>query len=273
MHSYVNCNLRVLARRPELLDRHLTGHVPPELGLDPLLLDATEPAWHADVAARLDAAGLGRGLHLPFFDLQPGSADSRIRQATLDRLRQALAVARLYRPDNLIGHAAYNRFLYGRSFTDWANRAAATWAEALSDWPDHPPLYLENTHETDPAHLAGMATTLKALLPRQQAERVGVCLDIGHWYSFAGGARRDDLEAWVETLAPVIGHLHLHDNDGSFDQHLGPGAGTIPFARLFSLLANHNLQPTATFEPHTDLAYDQCLDFVATHAAVLSWCR
>lgn len=271
MRSYANCNLRVLSRRPDLLDRHLTDRVPPELGLDPLLLDATDPSWHTALADRLDAAGLPRGLHLPFFDLQPGSADSSIRRATLDRLRQAVAVARLYRPNHLIGHAAYNRFLYGRSFDDWAARAAETWAEAFTDWPDHPPLFLENTHETDPAHLAGAVAALKSRLPREQAARVGACLDIGHWYSFAEGFQRENLEAWIDTLAPYLGHLHLHDNDGTFDQHLGPGQGTVPFDRLFSLLSNHHLQPTTTFEPHTDLAYSQCLDFVATHAAVLSW--
>jgi sugar phosphate isomerase/epimerase len=271
MRSYVNCNLRVLARRPGLLDRHLTGCVPPELGLDPLLLDDTTPDWHADLAARLDAARLPRGLHLPFFDLQPGSADSGIRKATQDRLRQALAIARLYHPEHLIGHAAYNRFLYGRSFADWAARAAETWALVLADWPDHPPLFLENTHETDPAHLAGAVDALKSSLPREQAARVGACLDIGHWYSFAEGSQRDNLEAWIDTLAPFIGHLHLHDNDGSFDQHLGPGRGAIPFDQLFTLLSNHQLQPTTTFEPHTDLAYDQCLSFVAEHPAMLSW--
>lgn len=271
IRCFVNCNLRVADRRPELLDRHLRDQTPPELGLDPVLMDAKAPAWHQSMARRLDVAGLSRSLHLPFFDLQPGSADALVRQATCDRLCRALETAALYNPAHMVGHGAYNRFLYARSFPDWAKRAADTWAQALTAWPDHPPLYLENTHETDPATVAGLVAALRARLPEAQAERVGICFDVGHWNSFADGRHQHNLDEWLDALAPFLGHLHLHDNDGSFDHHLGPGQGTIPFDTLFGLLARHSLQPTATFEPHTDDAYARCLTFVAESGGRLGW--
>ena len=171
----------------------------------------------------------------------------------------------------MVGHGAYDRFLYARSFPDWAKRAADTWAEALAAWPDHPPLYLENTHETDPATVAGLVAALRSRLPDAQADRIGICFDIGHWHSFAGGNLQHNLTPWLTALAPYLGHLHLHDNDGSFDQHNAPGQGSIPFETLFSLLDSHNLQPTATFEPHTDDAYARCLTFVAEHGTRLRW--
>lgn len=258
---YVNLNLRVADREPALVQRHLTGKVPPELGLDPLLMDAKTPAWHKELARRLDDAGLPCTLHLPFFDLQPGSADARIRAATRDRLRAALETATLYAPDRLIGHAAYNRFLYMRSFADWAERAADTWATVLAGWPGHPPLCLENTHETEPGMVSGAVAALRERLPGDCREHVGICFDIGHWHSFAAGAVRHDLERWIEAFAPFLLHMHLHDNDGSFDQHLGPGEGSIPFEALFSALARHGLHPTVTFEPHSSTAYAKALDF------------
>ncbi len=263
---YVNLNLRVADRDPSLLDRHLDGRVPPELGLDPVLMDAKTPAWHTDLARRLDAAGLPRTLHLPFFDLQPGSADARIRAASRDRLKAAMDTARIYRPDRLVGHAAYNRFLYIRSFPEWAARAADTWAEVLAAWPEHPPLCLENTFETDPATVSGAVAALRDRLSPEAAAKVGACLDIGHWYSFAEGKLRDNLDAWVEALAPYLLHLHLHDNDGSFDQHLGPGQAEIPFDALFARLAARGLRPTATFEPHSQAAFDAALAFVKSNA-------
>ncbi len=265
IRCYVNCNLRVADRRPEILLRHLEGRVPPELGLDPVLMDAKDASWHKAMARRLDDAGLARSLHLPFFDLQPGSADARIRAASRDRLMEAFETATLYNPDHLVGHSAYNRFLYIHSFPDWAERAADTWAEVLAAWPDHAPLYLENTFETDPDTVAKAVAVLIERLPETQAGRVGSCLDVGHWFSFAEGASRQNLDAWIAALAPTLKHLHLHDNDGSFDQHLGPGQGRIPFARLFDLLAGHHLQPTATFEPHTETAFTQTLMFVSEH--------
>jgi sugar phosphate isomerase/epimerase len=272
IRCFVNCNLRVADRRPGLLERHLHDRTAPELGLDPVLLEAKTPDWHQTMARRLDEAGLARGLHLPFFDLQPGSADSHIRAATCRRLREALAVAAIYAPSHLVAHGAYNRFLYARSFAEWADRAADAWAEILAAWPEHPPLHLENTHETDPETVAGLVAAVKSRLPVSQARRVGACLDIGHWYSFAGGHCRHNLGQWVDSLAPCLTHLHLHDNDGSFDQHLGPGQGHIPFDELLDLLAARQLQPTATFEPHTDDAYARCLVFVAEHGGDrLTW--
>lgn len=258
---YVNLNLRVADRDPALVLRHLEGGVPPELGLDPVLMDAKTPAWHRELAKRLADAGLPCTLHLPFFDLQPGSADARIRTATRDRLLAALETAAIYAPDRMVGHSAYNRFLYIRSFSDWAARAADTWAAVLAVWPEHPPLCLENTHEADPATVTGAVAALRERLPEKERERVGICFDIGHWHSFAGGSVRGDLADWVAAFAPYLLHMHLHDNDGAFDEHLGPGQGSIPFDALFELLARHGLRPTVTFEPHSSAAYAQALAF------------
>lgn len=260
---YVNMNLRVADRDPQVWLRHTDGRVPPELGLDPVLMDAKTPAWHREMAARLHEAGLPCTLHLPFFDLQPGSADARIRAASHDRLLAAMETAAIYAPDRLVGHAAYNRFLYIRSFPDWAARSADTWADVLAAWPGHPPLCLENTYETDPATVSGAVAALRQRLPEGERKTVGVCFDVGHWFSFAGGKGQGNLDAWIEALTPYLTHLHLHDNDGSFDQHLGPGQGEIPFDALFAGLAARGLRPTATFEPHTPEAFEAALAFAA----------
>lgn len=260
---YVNLNLRVADRDPKVLARHFRDHTPPELGLDPLLMDAKTPGWHRELAARLHDAGLPRTLHLPFFDLQPGSADARIRAASRDRLLAAMETAAIYAPDRMVGHAAYNRLLYRRSFADWAERAADTWAEVLAAWPEHPPLCLENTYETDPATVTGTVEALRQRLPEDRRQAVGICFDIGHWHSFAEGVVRQNLDVWIEAIAPYLLHMHLHDNDGTFDQHLGPGQGDIPFDTLFTLLGRKDLRPTVTFEPHTSDAYAAALCFAA----------
>lgn len=262
LRYFVNLNLRVAKAHPELFERHLATGLPVEIGLDPLLLDATTADWHRETARRFADAGVAATVHLPFFDLQPGSADARIRAASCDRLRSALDIAALYAPRRMVGHAAYNRFLYIRSFADWAERAADTWATVLAAWPDHAPLCLENTFETDPATLADAVAILRQRMAPQAAARIGACFDVGHWYSFAEGKARGNLDAWLDALAPSLLHLHLHDNDGTFDQHLGPGQGEIPFDALLAGLAARNLTPTATFEPHTPEAFEAALAFV-----------
>lgn len=77
---------------------------------------------------------------------------------------------------------------------------------------------------------------------------IGVCLDTGHAGLSAGFYGLDFLEACAE-LAPLISHVHLHDNFGRpepagelepserlayglGDLHLPPGQGSLPLAEL-----------------------------------------
>ncbi|NDY55972.1 sugar phosphate isomerase/epimerase [Desulfovibrio sulfodismutans] len=262
---HVSLSLRAVRGDPALLDAFLEQGLHPELGLDPILMDAADPAWHRRIQGALKAARVDVALHLPFFDLQPGAADALIREATKQRLMRAMEVAAGYCPTHLVGHAAYDRILYIRSYADWRDRAVQTWAEVLDSWSDHPPLHLENVHETDPATVAGLALALREHLP-ESAGRLGVCFDIGHWHSFAGGHALGNLDDWVQALAPVMTHLHLHDNDGTFDQHLAPGTGTIPWPAVFAALSSRGLVPSVTFETHDPSRRQGIAPFLAAYA-------
>jgi sugar phosphate isomerase/epimerase len=262
---HVSLSLRAVFIEPGRLDAFLGQGLHPELGLDPVLMDAADPAWHRRIQAALAENGAQAALHLPFFDLQPGAVDPLVRQATRERLLRAVETARGYRPAHLVGHVAYERFLYIRTYPEWLERAADTWAAVLESWPDHPPLHLENVHETDPDTVAGMALALRKRLP-ESAGRIGICFDVGHWHSFAGGRDRRNLNPWLDALAPVLTHLHLHDNDGSFDQHLAPGSGSIPWAEVFAALSCRGLVPTVTFETHHPDDRAGIAPFVAAHA-------
>lgn len=265
---FVNLPLRRVWRDRTLLDALLTRRLAPELGLDAIAIDHVPPEFHRRVAAELAEAGLAVSIHLPFFDIQPGSLDDLVLAATRDRLRRAWDLARLYAPRHLVGHAAYTG-LYVELYPDWLDRSAETWLGLPAVWPDHPPLFLENTHERDPKPLVDLLTRLGRPGDAAGQGRVGVCLDVGHWFSFSGGSRLGDLDRWLDALAPWLGHLHLHDNDGSADQHHGLGQGAIPFADLAAGLASRSLRPTRTLEPHTEEALEASLAWLAQPDAPL----
>ena len=60
---------------------------------------------------------------------------------------------------------------------------------------------------------------------------VGICYDSGH-ANISGG-----VIPVLETLAPHVVTMHLHDNNGREDQHLVPGEGTIDWRALVPLMA------------------------------------
>jgi len=74
-------------------------------------------------------------------------------------------------------------------------------------------------------------------------ECFGLCLDTGHLHILHG-----DVRTYVRTLGKRIKVLHLHDNDGSADQHLGPYAGTFPWADLIEVLREIGYEGDLNFE-------------------------
>jgi sugar phosphate isomerase/epimerase len=135
----------------------------------------------------------------------------------------------------------------------WLARSAATWKElAALAAPHGVTVMLENVHETEPE-------LFLEVLGRVGAPNLQVCFDVGHLLAFSTG----DFPHWLETLAPVIGHLHLHDNHGDHDSHLALGAGRVPLQETLDYLADHGRRPLITLEPHQEGGLDASLDYLA----------
>lgn len=73
---------------------------------------------------------------------------------------------------------------------------------------------------------------LRSLLSEYSPDVLGICYDSGHG-NIDQRRGLDHLEAVKDRLLA----LHLHDNDGTRDQHLVPFAGTVDFPRLSQIIA------------------------------------
>jgi sugar phosphate isomerase/epimerase len=62
-------------------------------------------------------------------------------------------------------------------------------------------------------------------------ERLKVTFDFGH-----ANIGRGDIDGLIDRLGERFGCLHIHDNDGSADQHLPIGQGTINFPKYLKKL-------------------------------------
>ncbi|MBT8763323.1 sugar phosphate isomerase/epimerase [Desulfohalobiaceae bacterium Ax17] len=246
---FVNLPLRYIARKKRYLDLFIENRINPELGLEAWSMDKLDLAWHKNVAEKIHRAGLKTAIHLPFLDLMPGSIDQYILQATRKRLDKALEIAKIYEPCHLIGHLAYDSGLDDDFYSFWLENSVQTWQQMAEKTKNTCPIFLENVREQDPTIISDLLSGLNG--------QVGFCFDLGHWFSFGHGRENNNLGHWLQTLAPYIRHLHLHDNHGHFDEHLGMGQGKIPFVEFFAGLESLELKPGFTLEPHSaeDLAY------------------
>ncbi len=82
---------------------------------------------------------------------------------------------------------------------------------------------------------------------------------MGHLNAFGGG----DFQGWLKTLGPIIGHLHLHDNLGTLDDHQALGTGNIPLEYVLTYLAGQGVQPLITLEPHQEGSLTPSVEYLA----------
>ena len=259
MRLFVNLPLSFAAREPRYIDMLIAQGVSPELGMDTFAVQELDEKWHKDVADKFAAAGLPCGIHLPFFDLAAGSLNNRILKATRHTLLRAVELSEVYQPVHYVGHPGYEAGQHELFHDEWLSRSMLTWTLLLKETDYAVPFFLENTFEKDP-------TPLVELMEELPEERAAFCFDVGHWYSFGGGYKRNNLTQWLDAFASRLGHLHLHDNDGSDDQHRALGDGTIPLLDLFDYIQKHDLTPSATLEPHEEDAFSKSIEYLEAHS-------
>ena len=79
------------------------------------------------------------------------------------------------------------------------------------------------------------------ILQQVEDKRLRMCLDVGHANAYSVSTPME----WLETCAPYISHFHVHNNDGTRDQHNALNDGRIPMKEF--LLRAEALCPDATF--------------------------
>jgi sugar phosphate isomerase/epimerase len=235
------------------LSRFVDRGLNPEIGLDAWSLGTYSPKTFRGVARIFEQAGRLLTLHGPFQDLAPGALDNMMLAASRRRLRQAWRWLPVFRPEAVVCHLGYEARHYRWDQEQWLSRAAATFRElGARAQPFGVRVMLENVYEDDPE-------LIKEAIRRIGLDNVQVCLDVGHLNAFGGG----DFQGWLETLWPLIGHLHLHDNQGILDDHQALGTGSVPLEFVLSFLAARGVRPLITLEPHQEGSLTPSLEYLA----------
>ncbi len=176
-----------------------------EAYLDPELLEDDGLFWN------MPALPFPLSVHLPFWNLDLLSPDPEVAGLTLRRLLFGLERAAELGADRAVLHSGLPA---GRTPEEALKRAPIL-AEALRPVVSRAralgvALFLENTHEPDPASLRVILEALPEL---------GFCFDPSHAQVFS---RTPAPEPW---LALVPDHIHLNDHDGAYDRHWNLGLG------------------------------------------------
>lgn len=179
--------------------------------------------------------GVTTTMHLPFVDLNIASLIPAARMVAVERVQRAIEFAVAVDSSCGVLHTGHNP-LHHVPIREYARAALDQSLSTLAGSPL--PLALENLALEPEGLLHGP----QALLAVTKQHDLNNCLDFGHahvevgrpWHEPKQG--EDLIQSYLDTLGNRIIHLHLHNNDGSDDQHLPTTEGTIPYHRYIAFL-------------------------------------
>ena len=166
-----------------------------------------------------------RYFHAPFADLCLGSKAEKIVKATKYYFDYAYKVSKKL---NVKGITVHHGYMPGSSFIPkWIERSVNFWNGYLKGKDIC--FYMENQFEVD-------GTISKEIVEKVNNNLLGLNLDIGHAHCNS----KAEVIDWIKLLGDKINYVHLHDNNGEWDEHLGLKKGNIPLVEVLNALNEYS---------------------------------
>ncbi len=167
-----------------------------------------------------------------------GSANKKIAEVTRYYFDYAYGVAAEL---GCAGIVVHHGFVPNTSHpSSWIKRSIGFWNGFFDAHDGDIGMYMENLLETSPEILSDVVDGCANA-------RLGVNLDIGHAH-FIGNL---PVTEWVKRLGSRIAYVHLHQNHGEKDEHLGLRKGNMPLRDVLDALNEH--APGAVWALECDL--------------------
>lgn len=168
----------------------------------------------------MNASGLI--LHGPWLDINPAAYDSQVRRVTMLRFAQCYEAARELGAKKIVYHSGMNPYIYYEQ--GWPDQVAGFFSEFLQDRQDIE-VVMENVFDRS-------WNLMVDVMKQVNQPNFKLCLDIGHAHCYS----TKDVKDWARELAPYVTHVHVHDNCGDRDAHLGLGNGNLPWEEVLKTL-------------------------------------
>lgn len=173
-------------------------------------------------------------LHGPFLDLNPMAFDNLVLEATRIRYEQCYQAAKALGAKKIIYHTCYLPKIY--MLIGWADRVIDFYNRFL-EGKEGIPVLMENVQDPEIDSILEVADKITH-------PDFGLCLDTGHAHCYSGY----EADEWARRLGSHVKHIHVHDNDGTFDAHQALGEGNVPTKETMSIVYSNTPDATCTIE-------------------------
>lgn len=168
-------------------------------------------------------------VHAPFADINIASPSNFMLKAMLKRLEKSIenvnsldAYLWVFHPGLKTGISMFypNRdWIQNCKTASFLSKIANDYGVkiAIENVPEPYPFLMKNVEEFEKFY-------------EKVNEDIGLAFDVGH------ANLNGQIELFVAEFSDKIVHIHIHDNDGKNDQHLGIGYGTINWEKFANLM-------------------------------------
>ena len=196
-------------------------------------------------------------LHGAFMDMSPGSPDQSFARVTKNRSIQSLHLARELNADTVVFHANFLAMIRDNEYRIGWTKRTIDFFGPLAEYADSlgVRIALENMWEFDPA-------ILRAILEGVHSSALVACLDVGHAHLFSNLPFAD----WLDELEPWIHYIHMNNNYGDLDTHLGLDDGILDYPHILGqlrALPTDPLRMVLEIEDLVDMERSLQLDWLA----------
>lgn len=178
-------------------------------------------------------------LHGVFYDLNPVSKDTKVKELSIYRYNQSFSIAQALNIDTIVFHTGYNGLVKSPPYhTKFVNDQINFWKKFIKKFEDAGiTVALENTYEPTPE-------VILTIIENVNSEYLKSCIDTGHVNI------NSDLSVfdWITSMKSHLHHMHIHNNYGRYDEHNSLLQGSLDFKEILPFLAKNNLSPNLTIE-------------------------
>jgi sugar phosphate isomerase/epimerase len=165
-------------------------------------------------------------VHAPLSDVNIGSVYEPMRKAALSEVMQTMVMCNKLDIPLITVHPG---FIQGIAFLD-KRKALEKTRDSVRMLADFSKRYsVEMVVENLPANINATCITASELLEVLEGTDVRICFDMGHANT---ASQTDELLELVDRF----GNVHLHNNDGQWDQHNKVDEGSADIRKVVSVL-------------------------------------
>lgn len=179
-----------------------------------------------DISYAKDSLGMSFQVHAAMSDVNIGSVYEPMRQAAVDEVKNTILMCRRLDIPLMTLHPG---FVQGIAFLDRARAFEMTKRSIREIDPVAKEHSIVVALENMPTNINATCTTASELLDAIDGTEIGVCFDMGH------ANTANQLDEMLKAL-PRFKNVHLHNNEGEWDQHNRIDDGTADLNRVVSAL-------------------------------------